>query len=65
MLYIFYVRIMRAGVKLETARLALQQCNGSYHLALWKVHKDILAGMSMDPFGTTVWNPRIHLRISK
>lgn len=62
---------MRVGVKFQPAREALQRCVkgqsavNHYYLALVQVRQALMAGLSLDPFGTAIWAPRIFSRISK
>ena len=62
---------MRIGVKVQPAREALQRCVTSnravnhYYNALLLVRQALIAGLSLDPYGNSIWSPRISSRISK
>ena len=62
---------MRIGVKVQPAREALQRCVTSnravnhYYNALQLVRQALIAGLSLDPYGNSIWSPRISSRISK
>lgn len=62
---------MRVGVKYQPGFDALQRCVkdsagvNHYYNALLAVHQIIVAGLSVDPYGTTMWAQRISTRISK